>query len=452
MDSNLSSLPAEGRRLNFSALIAPKSIYWVASILAAFTLLAYQSVFSHNFQTHWDDQWVVFNFYTENGLTAHNLYEIFTQFYRGQYSPINQLSFTLLYAAAGSNYNPFWFHTYSVLLHIINVVLVYVFIKKLLQQSQAFTQNSILNIAFCTALIMSIHPFLVEPVAWMAASKILLYSFFYLLALIFYLDYLRTDRKWYLAVIALLYTLSFGSKEQAVTLPACLILLDYVLKRDLKKRSVWIEKIPFILLSLAFAYITLLSQKAYGVGLLTHNRYYPFYQNVIFGSYALTEYFVKCVIPIKLSFLYTFPNAIGQPVPLRFWMYPPILVVILVTLRDFWKQKWMFFSLAFFIIHLAITLHIVPIARMAIVADRYAYIASIAAFFSLAYFLDQIINSVKYRTTGIALFVVYISYLTLYTYNHAKVWRDSDTLKKEVLDEVKKQDELEQKSKNNDTN
>jgi hypothetical protein len=420
--------------------------------LAAVVLLVYHSVFSHQFQMHWDDQWVVFNIYTENGLTHHNIYEIFTEYYHGQYSPLNQLSYTLLYAAAGGDYNPRLFHTYSITVHILNVALTYFFIKNLLTQSKTFENISVQTISFVTAFIMAIHPFLVEPVAWMAASKILLYSFFYLLALNCYFGYLRTKKVWYLALVFLLFICSFGSKEQAVTLPACLLLIDYVLKRELKKRNIWLEKAPFFLLAIFFAYITLLSQKSTGVGLLSPVKQYPFYQNVIFGSYALTEYLVKCLIPIKLSFLYTFPNQIGFQVPWRFWIYPPLLLIIFSTLRDLLKNRWILFAVVFFILHLAVVLHVIPISRFSIVADRYAYIASIAVFFLIAYYFDKAIRSLKYKNTAIALLIVYITYLGVYTSYHAMVWHDSDSLKKETFDLIKKQEEVDKKLPKNDTN
>jgi hypothetical protein len=452
MGTIIQSLFQPKRKSVVLSIVGNKTNLVVVLLLTAAVLLVYHSVFSHQFQMHWDDQWVVTNFYTENGLTARNLVEIFTEFFHGQYAPLNQLSYTLLYAAAGSDYNPVWFHTFSVILHTLNVVLTYFFIKNLLTQGGGFTKKSVQTIAFCTAFIMAVHPFLVEAVAWMAASKILIYSFFYLLALNTYLLYLRKRNIWYLVLIFFLFICSFGGKEQAVTLPVCLLLIDYILQGTLKKRGIWLEKIPFFLLALAFSYVTLLSQKENGVGLLTDIKKYPFYQNVIFGSYALTEYFVKCLIPVKLSFVYIFPNPIGTAVPLRFWIYPPLLIIIFVTLRDVMKNRWILFGVVFFIIHLAVTLHIIPISRFAIVADRYAYIASIGVFFLISYYFDIAIRSAKYRNAAFVLLTVYLTYLGGYTNKHAKVWHDSDTLKKEVLDEVKKHDELNNKLKTHGTN
>lgn len=149
--------------------------------------------------------------------------------------------------------------------------------------------------------------------------------------------------------------------------------------------------------------------------------------------------------------MYNFPNPVGSPVPARFWIYPFILIIIFVTLRDYWKNRWVLFGIAFFIIHLAVVLHIIPISRMAIVADRYAYIASIGIFFLISYYLDNAIRSVKYKNVSILIFSIYIGYLGLYTQQHAKVWHDDETLKKELFEAVKQRHALDKAIKN-DTN
>lgn len=110
-------------------------------VLTVSVLLVYHSVLSNQFQMNWDDQWVVFNFYTENGLTTKNLIEIFTEFFHGQYSPVNQLTYTIIYSVAGADYNPAWFHTFSIMMHILNVMLTYSFIKRLLTQSKNFASS-----------------------------------------------------------------------------------------------------------------------------------------------------------------------------------------------------------------------------------------------------------------------------------------------------------------------
>ena len=67
-----------------------------AGLLATLCILIYSPVFSHEFQNKWDDQWVAINHYTEGGLNLHNLWIIVSEFYHGQYAPVNQLYYTLL--------------------------------------------------------------------------------------------------------------------------------------------------------------------------------------------------------------------------------------------------------------------------------------------------------------------------------------------------------------------
>lgn len=405
--------------------------------LVFLTLLVYFPVFSHQFQTHWDDQWVVINPYTENGLNPGNLWAILTEFYKGQYAPLNQLSYTVLYSAFG--YHPFWFHLAGVMLHVCNVLLTYFLIRNILIQSGSLKQISITRIPFFTAVIMAVHPLLVESVAWISASKILIYSFFYLIGLLFYLKYLSSNKITYYLLTILFFVFSFGGKEQALTFPVCLLLIDYAVNRNFKNKWVWMEKVPLFMLAFVMGYVTLLSQSADKVGLLSNSHHYPFYQNVIFASYSTTEYLVKCLIPIKLSYLYVFPNAIGEEVPKRFWIYPLLLLIILFSFWDFWKKRWVFFGMAFFMIHIGMVLHIIPMSRFSIVADRYAYIASIGIFFLIAFFADKALDHTKYRTLTLILAFFYTLSIGIYAHQRSKVWRNSDTLKQELKDLLEKE-------------
>ncbi|MFD2146940.1 hypothetical protein [Mucilaginibacter antarcticus] len=275
-------------------------------------LLVYLPVLSNQFQLEWDDQVIVINDYTSGGLGLSNLWGILTEFYEGQYAPVNQLSYTLLYSAFG--YNPACFHAFGVLIHSLNVLLVFSLIKQILKASNKFDDNQRYIIAFTTALLMAIHPFLVESVAWVSASKILLYALFYLLGLHYYLLYIKSKKISHYLMTVVMFIISFGAKEQAVILPVCLLLIDIVFNRDMKTKQVWLEKLPLFILSLLFGYITILSQSVAGVGVLSDKAGHPFHHNIAYASYAITEYWVKSIIPVKLANVYFFPT----PLPTRY--------------------------------------------------------------------------------------------------------------------------------------
>jgi hypothetical protein len=414
-----------------------------AACLSVALLLAYWPVFSLQFQSFWDDQWVVVNHYTEGGLNRDNISNILFEFYHGQYAPVNQLYYTSLYSLAG--YDPFWFHAAGLAIHLANVLLLYFFLIRLLTRTHRFEPASIQRIAFFTAMLMAVHPFLVEAVAWLSASKVILHAFFYLVAMHAYLSYLHGKKAFNFILVICLFVLAFGGKEQAVTFPVCLLLLDYALKRNFRSTKLWLEKLPFFALSLFFGVIAMLAQAGSGEGVLSDEQSYPFHQNLVFASYSLTEYLVKYLLPVKLSYLYPFPNQMGEAIPARFWIYPFAVIFIIISLWNFWKKKWVFFGMAFFVTHIAMVLHIIPISRYAIVADRYAYLASVGVFFTLAYFLDQaIVNKIKFRKAVIILGAVYVSGLGLYTHERTKVWYNTDTLKRELRELLKQRNDYQE--------
>lgn len=390
-------------------------------------LIAYYPVMSHDFLYSWDDQWVVINHYTSGGINFNNLYRILTDFYHGQYAPLNEFNYLLLYSIFG--YKPVAFHLASLCWHMANVLLVYVFISRLLEQSVKFTLSKGKLIAFGTALLWGIHPVNVESVAWISASKVLIYACFYLIALLCYLKYVKTKHIVSYWTTILFFFFSFLGKEQVVTLPLVLLLLDWITGRDLKSKDVWIEKLPFFILSVFFGLVTILSQGDGGGAPV-----YPMYQRYVFGCYTLFEYVVKCIFPVNLLYMYPFPIQVGESLPIRFLIYPPIVVVLIYCLYLFRKKAGIIFMALFFILHLGVALHVIPISRFAMVADRYAYLSCIAVVFlfswALVYWIQMFSFSGKLLLSSLC--VLYILYLGFYTNVYSKDWKDTDSVKRNL--------------------
>lgn len=412
-----------------------KTYHCILFLIAA-CVLVYWSVFTHQFQFKWDDQWVVMNDYTEGGFNIENISAILTEFYHGQYAPVNEFFYLILYSLF--DYSPFCFHTASLIIHISNVLLFFFLLKKILTASAQFETTSITRISFVAALLMAVHPFLVEAVAWMSASKCILFALFYLLALHSYLNYLRNNSVWQYALTLFFFVVSFGSKEQAVTMPVSLLLFDFVLKRDMLSSKVWFEKLPFFCLSITFALITFYSQAFNGEGVLSGQSRYPVYQNLVFAAYSITEYIIKCVLPIRLSYLYPFPNPPGAPLPMYLWLYPAVLLLVTAAFWKFWRKPWVLFGIGFFLIQISIASNIIPTSRFAIIADRYVYLPAAGIFFLIAYFLDMALQQKpRYRNFLIGCSLLYSFCLGTYAIQRSKVWHDSDTLKAELKQTIR---------------
>lgn len=399
-------------------------------ILLLFATLVYFPIFGNDFMYTWDDQWQVITETTENGFTWDNLVQIFTHSFYGQYFPINQFIYTIIYFISGG-YNATAFHSFCLLLHITNTVIVYFLFQKMLLLSKYKNLKDIKVISFITALLFLVHPLNTESVAWISASKILVYSFFLLLSLYMYLIYCHKKNIRYLIYSLLLFILSFGGKEQAIILPLLLFLYDWILNRDLKSKRIWLEKIIFFILSLCFGCITLyLSQKEFSI----NEEHYSMVERIIFASYSYFEYLFKWIFPVKLLYLYPFPYLVGEEIPLWIQPYPLFLLAMYIFLgKIIVKYKQISFGLLFFTINLLLVLHLIQMPRFSIIADRYIYLPSLGLSFIAALILTKLLHEYsKYRVLVVSFVTIIFLYWCVYSNIRVRVWNNSVSLKKEV--------------------
>jgi hypothetical protein len=186
--------------------------YLYPALLVACVVTVYFPILGNNFLYYRDDQWVVMNHYTGSGFTRANLWAILTEFYHGQYAPFNELFYLILYSLFG--YDPFPFHLSGLLLHIANACLVYYCFRLLLESGEKIKTENAAPVAFLTAMIFAVHPFNTEAVAWISASKILVYTFYYLMASGCFLLYMKRGKFRYYIFTLALFIFSFLGKER----------------------------------------------------------------------------------------------------------------------------------------------------------------------------------------------------------------------------------------------
>ncbi len=404
--------------------------YFVIIILGLFI---YFPILKNDFLDFWDDQWVVMNHYTEGGLNYSNLWKTLTEFYHGQYAPMNELLYILLFEIFG--YNSVIFHFTSIIIHILNSILIYEVIKKILLLSDIVNPELPQQISFLTAVLFIIHPLNVESVAWMSASKVLVYAFFYLLSSLFFLEYIIRGSIIAYIISIILFIFSFLGKEQAVTFPIWLLLLYWLINNKKVNINIFFKICPFIFLSIIFGFVTMLSQSAAGQGVLTDEATYPLVNRFIFGCFAFVEYIIKAILPYKLSYLYPFPNKIGEQVPLWIVIYPIMITISVVTLHKYLTKRIIAFSLLLFLIHIGITLHIVPLSRYIIIADRYIYISLIGILLIISYIIMNLLSiteNKRKRQIITTIIICYIFVLGNISNSRTKVWENTSTLKKEL--------------------
>ncbi|MEX0780996.1 MAG: hypothetical protein WD037_14750 [Balneolales bacterium] len=393
----------------------------------------YFPMLNNGFLTHWDDQLMLPESMYQTKVGLDTIFVLFTESYLGQYSPLIMLSYLGIIHVAGNV--AIAFHVFGLLVHLLNFILIGMIIKKLLCliPNHNLTETEMIGIAWGTAFLFAIHPLQVESVVWISASKILLYGFFYLLGLWFYLLYKQSGKHLWLGIVLLCFLLSLFTKEQAVVFVCTLVATDLVIhsKIHLQQKSIWLEKIPFLIIALVFGWFTLSIPGMSGSG-----EAYPLWQRIFFGNYSFWEYIIKLIAPYSLSHFYFFPMDPGEVLPLRFWIYPLATVVfcwVMFEYRPYINKLYLFGGL-FFMINIAVVLHMFPMPRAAIIADRYIYLSAIGFFLIVTVALAQWLSNRGgfARRSLMVAGSLYLLVLVGYTHERSKAWENMDTLNEGV--------------------
>ncbi len=376
------------------------------------TIIAYFPLKGSDF-VNWDDPTFVLGNVNITSLSAHNIAVMFSSFYMGNYCPITILSYAIDYSFSGLN--PVVFHTTNVLIHLINTFLVFLFIYQLTNKQKW--------VAALTALLFGIHPMHVESVAWVAERRDVLYAMFFILSLLCYVQYILKNNTKFLIFSLLFFILSILSKGQAVTLTAIIILIDFLLQRKFDKKVI-LEKIPYILLSLVFGYITFIAQKTtLAVNALHISKLDSFFS----GNYGLLLYIVKAFVPFSMAGYHPYPFLEGQTLPTILYLSPLIILVLLFFVFKIRSDKTILWGILFFGATIFPVLQFLPVGET-IIAERYTYVPYIGLFFVLAHivcnasqykFMEGLKNYLAYIVTA------YVFLLLVATWGRTKIWHNS---------------------------
>lgn len=406
--------------MNNSSFQITNKYLWISAVLAL-TSIVYIPVFTNGF-TNWDDNIFVTSNDLIRSFSWSNIQSWFTRPFVGQYQPLVLLSFALNYSIDG--HNPLIFHFTNLLLHLINTFLVFRLIDLLFKNT---------FIALFTSLLFGIHTLNVESVAWITERKNVLFTLFYLGSLICYLKYLDKNKFKYFLFTLILFVFGLASKSATVTLPVVLVLIDYLYKRDIFRRQLIVEKIPFFSLSLFVGIYTIIAHQQYGA--LTNATGYSFLMRVLISAQALIFYFEKLLLPINLSAYYPLPANLNSSLPQLIigfvLVYGIIIAAVILAFKK--HNKFVLFGLGFLIINLV--LFIIPAGVPVLTTDRYAYVPFIGIFVIVSYGLYLVFTKFsKLKMLSLLFIVVYTVLLSFLTFKQSKTWYDSITLWDHVID------------------
>lgn len=384
----------------------------------ALTFIAFIPALNNEF-VNWDDDYNLANNTNTALLTWDNIVKIFSEPVIGNYNPLPILTFAIERSIFGLD--PTVYHVNNVLLHLVCVFFIFRIFRSLNLSSLA---------AGAGALLFGIHPMRVESVAWVTERKDVLFGAFFLAALWFYIQYVKTGyvKKYFYAALGL-FIFALFAKIQAVSLPLTMLLVDYYFKRPLKIKLV-IEKWAFFGLSLLIGLVGIYFLK--DEGSINDTTTYTFVQRLLIGGYSLGVYVAKFIFPYNMSPLYPYPATL----PVDVYIIGPIAALSILSFSYIaFKKDWRpyLFGVLFFLFNVMFVLQVVG-AGQGFLADRFTYIPY-AGFMFMVVYTGQWLWNEKKQTGKIAVYG-FGGLLALYmfmTWQQNKVWTNSDTLWTHVL-------------------
>jgi protein O-mannosyl-transferase len=382
------------------------SVYIWILVAVGVTAVCFFPMLQNEF-TNWDDEAYVIN----NPLLREPDWNgIFSKPVVSNYHPLTIISLAINYQL--TQLDPSSYFLVNFLLHLINTALVF-YLAWLISGKK-------LPVALLTSIVFGIHPLHVESVAWIAERKDVLYTFFFLLSLIQYWRFLETNRQSRLWFSFFLFVLSLLSKPAAIVLPLVLVLLDYWKGRKFNGRLV-LEKIPFLLLAILFAVITLLIQSQKATASL---EVFSVVTRMLFACYTIMMYFLRFFLPYPLSPFHPYPPAdnLGLPV----YLSPLFIIALLIFAWMKRKNKIIIFGLGFFVINLLLVTQIVSIGYT-IISERYTYVPYIGLGFMFAMLLNKFVTG-RGRLFTFGAGTIVLAIFGLVTFQQTKIWKNSETM------------------------
>jgi tetratricopeptide (TPR) repeat protein len=426
--SHASAAPATPWALLLRFRIAP------AILLSLMTFAVYSQVIHHPFANYDDGEYVTDNSNIQNGINPATLRWALTSTEHANWHPLTWLSHALDWQLFGPN--PSGHHISSLVLHIVNVVLLFLFLAQV--------TGSTLRSLFVAALF-AIHPINVESVAWVAERKNVLCTLFFLLALMAYSRYTRRPNLGRYLVVALLFIFALAAKPMVVTFPFVLLLLDFWPLQRIKNWSqpsavfrapqlppwkIALEKLPLLVLSCADSVVTLVAQnKSNAMRSVTQFSLAARLGNAIV-SYA--AYLWKAVWPLRLAVFY--PHFAGRIPEWRVVLCGLFLTGVSVWV---WRERarpYLIVGWSWFLGMMVPVIGLIQVGDQAM-ADRYAYLPLMGIFVAAVWGLTDLLQNRGRglrRSAAAATGVVLVLFSVL-AWQQVRTWRTSYDLWSQAL-------------------
>lgn len=413
-----------------------RHVYLICALLILATLAVYWQVAGFDFTNIDDELYVKLNPFIADGLTPARVQWSLTTTYNCIWMPLVWMSYMVDHDVSSrfssfylGNADPHVCHATNLLLHVVNVVLLFLVLASM-------TRRTWLS-AFVAALF-AVHPLHVESVAWIAERKDVLSTLFWLLTMLAYVRYVRKPGLWRYALVLLAFALGLMSKPMIVTLPAALLILDYwpldrlgTGEHRISFLRALREKIPMFVLAIPCVIVTITSaglDVASAAG--DHGIIHPLGVRLANAFVSYVQYIVMMFWPRNLAVLYPHP---GNSLPV--WQVVGSVLILAVicifALRAARTRPYVTAGWLWYVLTLIPVIGLAQVGKIAY-ADRFTYVPLIGLFIAIAWgasdLLERLRGFASATIVAAGLAVGLIITLMVCSYIQVGYWRDSYTV------------------------
>ena len=415
--------------------------YTAIIFLIVITCAVYSQSLHFDFANYDDQEYVTKNPRVQNGITQSNIAWALTATHFANWHPLTWLSYMVDYELYGLNAGGY--HLTNILFHLLNTLLLFFLLSRM--------TGTIGKSAF-VAVLFALHPLHVESVAWVSERKDVLSTFFWLLTIWAYINYVKLPSVRKYIVVVVFFILGIMSKPMVVTLPFVLILLDYwplnrfvdnsnvknetsELCRLERKTTLFLvlEKIPLLLIALFSCIVTYVVQKQAGAVGTTES--FTLDMRIVNAIVSYAGYFGKMIWPVDLSAFYPHPG---------FWPFGKIILSgILLLISSITvcagarRYPYLAVGWLWYLGTLVPVIGLVQVGAQAM-ADRYTYIPLIGLFIIITWGVPDLLRRLPFRKfiLGFASLLIVVL-LSLLSWQRCSLWGNNLALWNDVLNNHK---------------
>jgi len=290
--------------------------------------------------------------------------------------PLTYLTYALNYHFG--KLNTYGYHLVNLAIHILTAILLFILTKKIILY--AYEKETTLFPLF-TALFFAVHPVNMSTVTYIFSRSVLLSTFFYLSSLVLFVRAFEKKNTIVYVFSLLSFVLALFSRQDVVTLPAIILLFDYVFLSDFKTMKVK-EKRYYHLPFWIILFIYLLFRYFYFGGLgdveAKAGSVWNRYSYLIIQPYMILRYFKLLFVPIGLCIDHVI-SPVKTLEPKIIISFISLAVIFWLTYRIYRKKtdssKIVIFSVLWFFIILLPTSSFFPTTR--VLAENRLYLSGI---------------------------------------------------------------------------